>query len=107
MNPMIILGGVGLSLFLLTRKSGQASNALPVTGSSGGKWLLELVGRNGSVGSYIVFQQANPPIHDKYPVLQFSQVGDSADRTLVAKFPSVPKDVYDRALKDFSVKATF
>lgn len=120
MNPLLILGGAGLALVLLsTRKTsststdaststdGSSSTALPTTGASGHKWLVELVGRKGLQGSYIVYEPANPPVHDKYPVLQFAQIGDSPARQLVARFPSVPPDIYKQALKDFLVQETF
>jgi hypothetical protein len=124
-NPLLILGGLGAGLLLLmSKKPGSGSSpstlnpakATPVTGASGHKWLLELVGKTEPTvvtaetaiqASYIVYEPAAPPVHAAYPVIQFAQIGDSPARQLVARFPSVPPEIYRQALKDFLVQETF
>lgn len=102
LSPLLILGAAA-GLLLLSGKGSQAGQRNSTTGVSGKKWLVELVGKSGAQGSYLVIAPANPPLHGEYPVLQFSQVGDSPIRQLVARFPAVPPDIYQAALKDFGI----
>lgn len=114
MSPILPIIVLGLAALLLGKRSSAttsnlatSSGPLPMVGPSGHNWLIELIGKSGVEGSYVVYEPAQVPVHDKYPVLQFSQLADSPLRRLVAKYPSVPSDIYKLAVADFYVGETF